>query len=107
MSHAVAPLEMSEVREVWPAFLKKVGMRLAIPLGIFHTELTDRLTIVAPATLVLAIPADYNHIAEVVDTRESRSRIEETLSILLRARWSSVWNVPPSVRRMRLRRRRP
>ncbi len=64
--------------------MKKLGTGLAIPLQVYHDRLADRLTIVAPATLVLPIPADYNHIARAVDTPEARAKMEEALSSLLR-----------------------
>jgi DNA polymerase III subunit gamma/tau len=79
-----APLDISAVREIWPALMKKLGTGLAIPLQVYHDRLADRLTIVAPATLVLPIPADYNHIARAVDSPEARAKMEEALSSLLR-----------------------
>ena len=72
------PLELPATIQVWPDLTKKVGVRLGVPLSqVAPTAVED------PDILVITLPAGYNWVADVCDSPESRSKIEEALHRLL------------------------
>jgi DNA polymerase-3 subunit gamma/tau len=73
------PLELEAVRNAWPALIKKVGLRLGVPLS----RAEPLLAISGPNILAIRLPAGYNEIADVCDTPAARPRIEHVLADLL------------------------
>ncbi len=73
------PLEIEEVRRVWPAFIKKVGVRLGFQL----TRAEPFAAILEPNTLAFRLPAGYNGIADECGSTEARAKIEHSLASVL------------------------
>jgi len=73
------PLDLEEVRKVWPELIRKVGMRLGVPLD----RASEFLAISGPNTLAARLPAGYTGTAGECDNPEARATIQRVLSSLL------------------------
>jgi DNA polymerase-3 subunit gamma/tau len=74
------PLEIEVVRRVWPELIKKVGVRIGVPM----TRLDPSSLVVAgPNLLVIRVGVGYNWVADECDAPEPRARIEKELWKLL------------------------
>jgi DNA polymerase-3 subunit gamma/tau len=76
---AAPPLEMDAVRQVWPHVLKKVGMRIGVPLS----QAEKFLATSGPNVLAVRLPVGYNGSVLECDTPEVRARIEQVLQNFL------------------------
>ena len=73
------PLELNAVRAVWNSLIKKLGVRLGVPLSQAERFLATS----GPNVLAIQLPAGYNGSALECDTPEARARIEQALQGLL------------------------
>jgi DNA polymerase-3 subunit gamma/tau len=73
-----APLDMAEVRQVWPELLKKVGA-----LG-WRLHLLEPLEIAGSDVLVIAPKPGYNGSDDPFEADGSKEKVEQTLRRLLR-----------------------
>src|SRR5262249_5294301 len=73
------PLTLEDVRRVWSVLIKKLGVRLGVPLN----QAANFLAISGPNTLAVQLPAGYNGSALACDTPEAREKIESALETLL------------------------
>jgi hypothetical protein len=73
------PLTLDEVRRIWPALIKKVGVRIGVPLS----QAENFLAISGPNSLAVRLPTGYNGTALECDTPEALAKIEEVLEGLL------------------------
>ncbi|MGE3818410.1 MAG: DNA polymerase III subunit gamma/tau [Isosphaeraceae bacterium] len=78
---APPPLDLAAVRQVWPTLIRKIGVRLGVPL----TQVDRFLAISGPNVLVIRLPSGYNGPIRECDTPEAVARIQEILSGLLRS----------------------
>lgn len=76
-----AAIELTAVRQAWPNLIRKLGVRLGVPL----TQADRFLAISGPNVLVIRLPAGYSGSIRECDRPEAIARIEEALSGLLRA----------------------
>ena len=79
-----APLALETIREVWPSFVKKLGLGLGVPLMPYADKLSAYLAISGPDLLAIRVPAGYNHVSEKCGTPEAMAKIEHALQSLLR-----------------------
>jgi DNA polymerase-3 subunit gamma/tau len=70
---------MDAVRQVWPHVLKKVGMRIGVPLS----QAEKFLATSGPNVLAVRLPVGYNGSVLECDTPEVRARIEQVLQNFL------------------------
>ena len=76
---AAPPFDREAARQLWPELIRKVGVRLGVPLSrVLPTALEP------PEVLVVALGAGYNWVADECDTPEARAKIEQALQRLLR-----------------------
>jgi DNA polymerase III subunit gamma/tau len=80
----LAPLALETIREVWPGFVKKLGLRLGVPLMPYADKLSSYLAISGPDVLAIRVPTGYNHVSEACGTPEALAKIEHALQSLLR-----------------------
>lgn len=72
------PLELSAVLQVWNDMIKKVGVRLGVPLSRVAPTAVE-----PPDVLVIALPPGYNWVADECDEPEPRAKIEQAFEGLL------------------------
>jgi len=79
-SHVAAPpLDLDAVRLAWPSLIKKVGMRLGVPLS----RAEPFLAISGPNVLAFQLPAGYNAVADECAAPGAKERIEQALHSIL------------------------
>jgi len=74
------PLDRERIVTLWPDLIRKLGVRLGVPLSRVEP---DALAISGPNLLVIRVSPGYNWVAEECETPEARARIETELSKLL------------------------
>ena len=77
---AAPALDHEVIRKLWPDLIKKVGVRIGVPLS--RLDPPD-LACAAPDLLVIRVGAGYNWVADECDAPEPRARIEKELRKLL------------------------
>jgi DNA polymerase-3 subunit gamma/tau len=71
---------LERIRQLWPDLIKKVGVRLGVPLS----QLDPAAFVLAPPdVLVIRVGAGYNWVVDECDLSEPRARIEKELRKLL------------------------
>jgi DNA polymerase-3 subunit gamma/tau len=75
-----AARELERIRQLWPDLIKKVGVRLGVPLSQLDPA---GFALAPPDVLVIRVGAGYNWIVDECDPSEPRSRIEKELRKLL------------------------
>ncbi|MDR3638279.1 MAG: DNA polymerase III subunit gamma/tau, partial [Isosphaeraceae bacterium] len=73
----VPPLELP-TEQLWKEVVKKVGVRLGVPLSRVAPTAVE-----SPDVLVIALPAGYNWVADECDSPDSREKIEQAFQRLL------------------------
>jgi len=74
------PLELEAIRRHWPELIKKVGVRIGVPLTRVDPS---SLALSGPNLLVIRLGPGYNWVADECDAPEPRARIEKELRKLL------------------------
>jgi DNA polymerase-3 subunit gamma/tau len=81
-----ASIDLPMILQAWPGLIRKIGVRLGVPLS----QAERFLAISGPNTLAIRLPAGYNGAVRECDSPETIATIETSLSALIR--------VPVSVR---------
>jgi hypothetical protein len=77
---AVRPLDLEAVFGLWPDLIRKVGVRLGVPLSRVEPGM---IAISGPNLLVFRLGPSYNWVGEECGAPEARTRIEAALGQLL------------------------
>jgi DNA polymerase-3 subunit gamma/tau len=73
-------LDEEMVRRAWPELIRKVGVRLGVPLSRVAPE---GIAVSGPGLLVIGVGAGYNWVVDECEVPEARGRIEKELGKLL------------------------
>jgi DNA polymerase III subunit gamma/tau len=90
--HTAAPLELADVRKVWPDVFKKVGARLGV-----HLSQVEPVSVIGADVLVIAANPGYNSVADECGTAESLAKIEQALQRLIHRSLTVKYERSPEV----------
>jgi DNA polymerase-3 subunit gamma/tau len=71
---------LERIRQLWPELIKRVGVRIGVPLSRLNPA---SFVLAAPDALVIRVAAGYNWVVDECDGAEPRGRIEKELRKLL------------------------
>jgi DNA polymerase III subunit gamma/tau len=86
------PVELADVRKVWPDLFKKVGARLGV-----HLAQVEPVSIIGADVLVIAANPGYNSVADECGTAESLAKIEQALQRLIHRSLTVKYERSPEV----------
>src|SRR5262249_35709378 len=75
-----AARELERIRQLWPDLIKKVGVRIGVPLSRLDPA---SFVLAPPDVLVIRVGAGYNWVVDECGQAEPRGRIEKELRKLL------------------------